>query len=123
MEATDLTFGLKDVITIVVGVCTLIGFYYALKRSVEKVSNDLDDLEEKQEKDHNTVMNAIKEHRDDSDKREAKIYERIDDIRKEQKDAHEKLEVKLDAMADNISKLNTNLSELTGYIKARRGTR
>lgn len=123
MEANDLTFGLKDVITIVIGVCTLLGFYYALKRSVEKVSNDLDDLEEKQEKDHNIVMGAIKEHREDSDKREAKIYDRITDIRKEQKDAHEKLEIKIDAMAENLAKMNTNLSELTGYIKAKRGTR
>ena len=123
MEANDLTFGLKDVITIVIGVCTLLGFYYALKRSVEKVSNDLDDLEEKQEKDHNMVMGAIKEHREDSDKREAKIYDRINDIRKEQKDAHEKLEIKIDAMAENLAKMNTNLSELTGYIKAKRGTR
>jgi predicted Holliday junction resolvase-like endonuclease len=123
MDANDLTFGIKDVITIVVAIATLLGFYYALQRSVEKVSTDLDNLEDKQEKDHNTVMNAIKEHREDSDKREAKIYERIDDIRKEQKDAHDKLEVKIDAMADNLAKMNTNLSELTGYIKARRGTR
>lgn len=123
MDATMLTFGIKDVITIVIGVCTFLGFYYALKRSVEKVSNDLDDLEEKQERDHNIVMKAIKEHRDDSDKRELKIYERIDHIRKEQKDAHEKLEVKIDAITDNLSKMNNQLSELTGYIKARRGTR
>lgn len=123
MDATSLTFGIKDVITIIIGVCTLLGFYYALRRSVEKVSNDLDDLEEKQEKDHNLVMTAIKEHREDSDKREAKIYERIGDIRKEQKDAHDKLEVKLDAMAENLTKMSTHLSELTGYIKAKRGTR
>lgn len=122
MDATSLTFGVKDVITIVIGVCTLLGFYYALKRSVEKVSNDLDDLEDKQNKDHEAVMNTIKEHRDDSDKREAKIYDNISSIRKEQKDAHDKIEIKIDAITDNLSKLNNNLAELTGYIKAKKGT-
>jgi len=119
MEASTLTFGLKDVVTIIVGVGTLIGFYYALKRSVEKVSNDVDNLEDKQEKEHNIVMTAIKDHRDDSDKREVKIHNRIDTIRKEQREAHEKLETKIDAITDNINKVNTNLSELTGSIKAR----
>lgn len=123
MEASTLTFGLKDVITIVVGVGTLIGIYYALKRSVEEVSNDLDDLEDKQEKDHDNVMIAIKETREDSDKREVKIHDRINTIRNEQKEAHEKFETKIDAITDNINRMNTNLSELTGYIKAGKGTR
>lgn len=122
MDATSLTFGVKDVITIVIGVCTLLGFYYALKRSVEKVSNDLDDLENKQNKDHEDVMTTIKEHREDSDKREAKIYDSIGTIRKEQKDAHDKIEIKIDAITDNLFKLNNNVAELTGYIKAKKGT-
>jgi hypothetical protein len=122
MDATSLTFGVKDVITIVIGVCTLLGFYYALKRSVEKVSNDLDDLENKQNKDHDDVMTTIREHREDSDKREAKIYDSIGTIRKEQKDAHDKIEIKIDAITDNLFKLNNNVAELTGYIKAKKGT-
>jgi hypothetical protein len=122
MDATSLTFGVKDVITIVIGVCTLLGFYYALKRSVEKVSNDLDDLENKQTKDHEDVMTTIKEHREDSDTREAKIYDSIGTIRKEQKDAHDKIEIKIDAITDNLFKLNNNVAELTGYIKAKKGT-
>lgn len=120
MEITNLTFNIKDVITIVVGIGSFLGFYYALKRSVEKVSNDLEDLESKQEQDHQSVMGAMKERKEDSDKKEQLIYKRIDEIKEEQKAAHEKLEVKIDAMAGHLSAMNTNLSELTGYIKAKK---
>ena len=120
MEVTSLTFNIKDVVTIIIGIGSFLGFYYALKRSVEKVSNDLEDLENKQEKDHQSVMGAMKEHKDDSDKKEQLIYKRIDEIKEEQKAAHEKLEVKIDAMSGHLSAMNTSLSELTGYIKAKK---
>lgn len=120
MEVTSLTFNIKDVVTIVVGIGSFLGFYYALKRSVEKVGNDLEDLESKQKNDHQSVMQAMKDHKDDSDKKEQLIYKRIDEIKEEQKIAHEKLEVKIDAMSGHLSTMNTNLSELTGYIKAKK---
>ena len=120
MEITSLTFNIKDVITIVLGIASLLGLYYALKRAVEKVSSDLENLEDKQEKDHQSIVTAMKEHKEDSDKKEAQIYKRIDDIREEQKSAHEKLEVKIDAMADNLVKMSGSLAELTGYIKAKK---
>ena len=123
MEVTSLTFNIKDVITIIIGISSFLGVYYALKSKVEKVKSSLDELEKKQEKDHQAVIQAMKDHKEDSDKKEELVYKRINEIRDEQKDAHGKLEQKIDAMADNLTKMNTNLSELTGYIKAKRGTR
>ena len=120
MEITSLTFNIKDVITIVVGIGSFLGFYYALKREVEKVSSKVDSLEEKQEKDHQSVTEAMKEHKDESSKKEELVYNRINDIRDEVKDAHGKLEVKIDGIVGSISTMNTNLSELTGYIKAKK---
>jgi len=120
MEITSLTFNIKDVITIVVGIGSFLGFYYALKREVEKVSSKVDSLEEKQEKDHQSVTEAMKEHKDESSKKEELVYKRINEIRDEVKDAHGKLEVKIDGIVGSISTMNTNLSELTGYIKAKK---
>jgi len=120
MEITSLTFNIKDVITIVVGIGSFLGFYYALKREVEKVSIKVDSLEEKQEKDHQSVTEAMKEHKDESSKKEELVYKRINEIRDEVKDAHGKLEVKIDGIVGSISTMNTNLSELTGYIKAKK---
>jgi predicted Holliday junction resolvase-like endonuclease len=120
MEITNLTFNIKDVITIVVGIGSFLGFYYALKREVEKVSIKVDSLEEKQEKDHQSVTEAMKEHKDESSKKEEQVYKRINEIRDEVKDAHGKLEVKIDGIVGSISTMNTNLSELTGYIKAKK---
>jgi hypothetical protein len=120
MEITSLTFNIKDVITIVVGIGSFLGFYYALKREVEKVSIKVDSLEEKQEKDHQSVTEAMKEHKDESSKKEEQVYKRINEIRDEVKDAHGKLEVKIDAIVGSLSTMSANLSELTGYIKAKK---
>ena len=120
MEVTSLTFNIKDVVTIVIGIGSFLGFYYALKSQVEKVKSNMEDLEDKQEKDHQAVLQAIKEHKDDSDKKEELVYKRINEIRDEQKDAHGKLEQKIDDMAKNLSSMNTNLSEIAGYIKAKK---
>ena len=120
MEITSLTFNIKDVITIVVGIGSFLGFYYALKREVEKVSSKVDSLEEKQEKDHQSVTEAMKEHKDESSKKEELVYKRINEIRDEVKDAHGKLEVKIDAIVGSLSTMSANLSELTGYIKAKK---
>lgn len=80
----------------------------------------MDDLEIKQEKDHDAVLDAIKDHKEDSNKKEELIYKRINEIKDEHKDAHSKLEFKIDDMAKNLSSMNTNLSEIAGYIKAKK---
>ncbi len=116
----DLTFGVRDVITIIFGAISIAGFYYALKRSIEKLSAEFKMLENKQKEDHSNVMTAMKEHKEDLDKRETKIYDQIDNIRSEQKDAHIKLEGKMDSISTEVNKISSNLSELTGYLKAKK---
>ena len=120
MEITSLTFNIKDVITIVVGIASFLGFYYALKRELEKVSTKAEMIEEKHKQDHQTVIQAMKDHKEETDKKEELVYKRISEIREEVKDAHGKLEVKIDGIVGSISTMNTNLSELTGYIKAKK---
>lgn len=120
VEVTELTFNVKDVITIVIGISSFIGFYYALKRSVEKVSSDLDTLELKQKKDMENIMATIIEHKKDLQTSEDHIYSRMGEIRDEQRNANDKLETKIDSMANHISSISTCLAELTGYIKAKK---
>ena len=120
MEVTDITFNIKDLITVVVGVSSFTGFYYALRRSVEEVSNDLDILESKQKIDNEAIMKTLQEHKQDMHISEEHIYGRITEIREEQKTANDKLETKIDVMSANVSKMNTSLAELSGYIRAKR---
>jgi predicted Holliday junction resolvase-like endonuclease len=127
MDITSLTFTLKDVITITFGIASLVGIYYKLLKQI----NDLKNKMQTQETQHNMenaaadkritdLTKTIDDHKNDSDKREDQVYKRINEIREEQKNAHEKLEFKIDAMANHLSSMNTNLSELTGYIKAKK---
>lgn len=120
MEVTDITFNIKDVITIIIGITSFTGFYYALKRSVDKVSNDLDTLESKQKHDTDAIMETLRQHKKDLNTSEEHIYVRISEIREEQKVANDKLETKIDAMAGNLLTMSNCLSELTGYIKAKK---
>lgn len=122
MEVTNLTFNIKDVITIVLGMASALGFYYALKRQVENLSNDLNHLQKKQDGEYNSVIKAMNDHKEHTDKAEGLIYKRIDEIRQEQKTAHDKIELKIDAMSTSLSAMNTSLAELTGYLKAQKDT-
>lgn len=119
MEVTEITFNIKDVITIILGISSFTGFYYALKRSVEKVSNDLDTLEVKQKQDTEAIMKTLREQKQDMHNTEEHIYLRINEIREEQKLANDKLETKIDTMSGHLSSMSTSLAELTGYIKAK----
>lgn len=127
MDVTSLTFTLKDVITITFGIASLIGIYYKLLKQINDLKNTVQTQEtqhkmeaENSEKKLVDLTKTIDAHKVDSDKREDQVYKRINEIREEQKNAHEKLEFKIDAMANHLSNMNTNLSELTGYIKAKK---
>lgn len=113
MEITALTFNIKDVITIVFGIASLLGVYYSIVKKVEKQKSQIDDLKAKQLTDHTALNEHLKDYK-------VEVGKRIDEIRDEQKAAHNKLEAKMDAMSDNISAISSSLSELTGYIKAKK---
>ncbi len=111
---------IRDVVSIIVGVLSLAGLYYALKRSVDRLYNKVNTMEKNHDRDIELVKDGIKEAKLDLDKREKHIYERMTEIKEEQKSAIDKLDVKIDAISINLTAMNTCLSELTGYIKAKK---
>jgi hypothetical protein len=137
MNATELTFGAKEVVEIIIGILSIAAFLYAMKRAAEKtkdkltvIEKDLDSLKKdtnekflhaKNAKKANiqTIMDSIQKQKDEVDKKEQQIYNRITEIRQEQLDAHEKLWVKLDGVEKMQFSMNTALAELTGYLKAK----
>lgn len=119
MDISNLTFSLKDVITIIVGLGSLFGFYFALKRDIEKVSSDLKEQERKQDSEHQLVIKALEETQLETEKKEEALNKRIDEIKEEHKTAHSKLEVKIDNMSQQLTVLNAALAELTGYLKGK----
>lgn len=128
MGVDELTFQLKDLITIIFAVSSLFGLYYALRRSMDKVRNNVDDLEckineldAKQKKDTQSIMEALKQQKEDFISRETLIHNRIKEVKEDQQDSHEKLEHKIDGIFGHISSISTALSELTGYIKGKEG--
>lgn len=138
MDATEITFGAKDVAAIIVAVISILGFLYALKRNADKatenaavIKKDLEDFKAstnekfihgKNSKKANIqyIMDAMQKNKDDVEKKETQIYNRISEIRKEQQDAHEKLWLKLDTVETMQRDMSTSLAELTGYLKAKK---
>jgi hypothetical protein len=137
MDAAELTFGIKEVVEIIIGILSIAAFLYAMKRAAEKtkdkltvIEKDLSDLKKdtdekflhaKNAKKANihTIMESIQKQKEEVDKKEQQIYNRITEIRQEQLDAHEKLWVKLDGVEKMQFSMNTALAELTGYLKAK----
>jgi gas vesicle protein len=138
MDATEITFGAKDVAAIIVAVISILGFLYALKRNADKATEDAavikKDLEDfkastnekfihgKNSKKANIqyIMDAMQKNKDEVDKKETQIYNRISEIRKEQQDAHEKLWLKLDTVETMQRDMSNSLAQLTGYLKAKK---
>jgi gas vesicle protein len=140
MDATEITFGAKDVAAIIVAVISILGFLYALKRNADKatenaavIKKDLEDFKAstnekfihgKNSKKANIqyIMDAMQKNKDEVDKKESQIYTRISELKKEQQDAHEKLWLKLDTVETMQRDMSTSLAELTGYLKAKKET-
>ena len=109
-----------DIVTLVIGVGSLAGLYYALKRSVDKLYNNFITMENSHNKDITMLNDALKETKLDIDRRETNLTNRINEIKEENKGAIQKLEDKLDIISNQVTSMNSHLSELTGYIKARK---
>ena len=138
MDATEITFGAKDVAAIIVALTSILGFLYALKRNGDKatenaalIKKDLEDFKAstnekfihgKNSKKANIqyIMDAMQKNKDDVEKKESQIYTRISELKKEQQDAHEKLWLKLDTVETMQRDMSTSLAELTGYLKAKK---
>lgn len=136
MDVTQLTFGIKDVVAIVAGVISILSFIYAIKKSTEKAEDASLDLKKALE-DHirlteekflharnskkaniEVIMDHIKVNKEEVEKKESQIYARLNEVKEELKDGHLKLEGKIDGLVVMQQSMNTNLAELTGFLKA-----
>lgn len=136
MNASELTFGIKDVVAIAVGIIGIAGFLYALKRATDTAKDAVDGLKsdlnnykrEVEEKflhaknakkaNIQMVMEALQKTEESVDKKEAQLYARMEEMRKDQKDIQEKLWIKLDSVEKMQHSMSTGLAELTGFLKA-----
>lgn len=130
MDANELTFNIKDVVTIVIGLGSLIGFVYMIKSNAEKtelkITETNDELtefkkivNEKFLHSKNTKKATIEYIMDTVEKKESLIYTKISEIKNEQEVAHNKLWTKLDSVEKMQQSISNSLAELTGYLKAK----
>lgn len=130
MDANELTFNIKDVVTIVIGLGSLIGFVYMIKSSTEKtelkITETNDELtefkkivNEKFLHSKNTKKATVEYIMETVEKKESLIYNKISEIKNEQEVAHNKLWNKLDSVEKMQQSISNSLAELTGYLKAK----
>lgn len=130
MDANELTFNIKDVVTIVIGLGSLIGFVYMIKSSTEKtelkITETNDELTEFKKSvsekflhSKNTKKATVEYIMETVEKKESLIYNKISEIKNEQEVAHNKLWNKLDSVEKMQQSISNSLAELTGYLKAK----
>ena len=130
MDASQITFGIKDVVMIIIGLGSIIAFIYMLKSNSEKAeikitetNEELEDFKkivnEKFLHSKNTKKATVQHIMETIDKKENLIYSKITEIKNEQDVAHNKLWNKLDSVEKMQQAISNSLSELTGYLKAK----
>jgi hypothetical protein len=130
MNASELIFGIKDVVAIIIGLGSIVSFIYVIKSSSEKanikiseVNDELDEFKkvvnEKFLHSKNTKKATVEYIMDTVEKKENLIYSKITEIKSEQEVAHNKLWNKLDTVEKMQQNISNNLAELTGYLKAK----
>jgi hypothetical protein len=130
MNASELIFGIKDVVAIIIGLGSIVSFVYVIKSSSEKanikISETNDELDEFKKvvnekflHSKNTKKATVEYIMDTLEKKENLIYTKISEIKSEQEVAHNKLWNKLDTVEKMQQNISNNLAELTGYLKAK----
>jgi hypothetical protein len=130
MNASELIFGIKDVVAIIIGLGSIVSFVYVIKSSSEKanikiseVNDELDEFKkvvnEKFLHSKNTKKATVEYIMDTVEKKESLIYNKISEIKNEQEVAHNKLWNKLDTVEKMQQSISNSLAELTGYLKAK----
>jgi len=138
MDAATLTFGIKDVVAIIVGVISMASFIWALKSSNEKnkalatqalvevaelqKTTDEKFLHAKNSKKANIqfLMDEIADAKAEVEKKESSIYSKITEIRTEQKEGHDKLSSQILVMSTQLNTIGNGVAELTGYMRAQK---
>lgn len=130
MDVTQLSFGIKDVIAIVLGLVSILGFLYALREATTKVTIKCDNLNSeitnlKVEyaqiitEMKTTTANQITHLHDKVKEKENDLSKKIEYVREEAKESNEKLSAQLLGFGVQLTQISSSLSELTGYIKAK----
>jgi predicted Holliday junction resolvase-like endonuclease len=130
MDVTQLSFGTKDVIAIVLGLVSILGFLYALRESTTRVTIKCDNLNSeitnlKVEyaqiitEMKTTIANQITHLHDKVKEKEQDLSKKIEYVREEAKESNEKLSAQLLGFGVQLTQISSSLSELTGYIKAK----
>jgi len=94
-------FEMRDVATLVGGTISLASLYFALKRSDDKLTEKISNLESY----HKREMSAIT---DSMRAQKAELMTKTD-----------KLETKIDAIQNQNAIISANIAELTGYLKGK----
>jgi len=93
-------FELKDLITIIGAAISLASLYFALKRSVDKVTMQVRSIETFHKREIQLINDAMKEQKN------------------EMNNKNDKLEMKMDAIQSQVTMISSRLAELTGFLKA-----
>ena len=93
-------FELKDLITIIGAAVSLASLYFALKRSVDKVTMQVRSIETFHKREIQLINDAMKEQKNEMNSK------------------NDKLEMKMDAIQSQVTMISSHLAELTGFLKA-----
>ena len=105
-------FEFRDIITIVVGTGSLVGTYYALKRSVDRLSTNVKSMDTFHKREIALINDSLRDTKID-------FHNRLNDMKDEHSKSIEKLDAKIDNITTQTATISANLAELTGYIKAK----
>lgn len=107
-----MVFEFRDIITIVVGTGSLVGTYYALKRSVDRLSTNVKSMDTFHKREIALISDSLQTTKTD-------FNNRLNEMKDEHGRAIEKIEAKIDHITTQTATISANLAELTGYIKAK----
>jgi phage host-nuclease inhibitor protein Gam len=96
-----MVFEIRDIATIIGGTISLASLYFALKRSDDKLSEKIGNLESYHKREMTTITDSMRAQKN------------------EMSTKTDKLEAKIDAIQQQNAIISANLAELTGYIKAK----
>ena len=97
-----MVFEIRDIATIIGGTISLASLYFALKRSDDKLSEKIGNLESYHKREMTTITDSMRAQKT------------------EMSSKTDKLEGKIDAIQQQNAIISANLAELTGYIKAKK---
>ena len=119
MNATDLTFNIKDVIAIVVAVGGGVAFVLAIRSSNRTTDDKLQAVVQELEKHKMDTKEKIVQIQAEANLTEDRLETRLDKLNEEQKRIHEEISRKMDGLGNTVNSINNSLSELTGYLKGK----